>query len=138
MILYTFSKEEKLCSQKLIGQLFISGNSFFCYPFKLIWSIPGERNTGNPIQVAFSVPKRNFKRAHDRNLIKRVMRESYRYRKERLNQRLKGTTHKLTFMIVYAGKEKLQFSEMESAMDKAINRLEREYLLKTNIENVGI
>lgn len=125
---YTFRKEEKLCSQKIIGEIFLSGTSFLCYPLKVVWKeemLP----TPFPAQVVFSVPKRLFKRAHDRNLLKRQLREIYRYRKGDLYQLLELNNRKIAVMIVYIAKEKLEFSQIESAMTKVISKFKKELKL---------
>lgn len=126
MVSYTFTKEEKLCSRKTIGEIFLSGNSFLCYPLKVIWINSIEISSSSSAQVAFSVPKRNFKKAHDRNLLKRQMRETYRYRKNELYQILEIRGQQIGLMIVYIGKERVGFQQIESAMTKVISRLDRE------------
>jgi ribonuclease P protein component len=126
MVSFTFNKEEKLCSQKIIGEMFLSGNSFLCYPLKVVWLDALDNSFGFPVQAAFSVPKRIFNRAHDRNLIKRRMRETYRYRKNLLYELLELRNRKIGLMIVYIAKEKSEFHQIESAMTKIISRLDRE------------
>src|ERR1700761_6552929 len=79
--MYTFTKEERLCNKKLIDTLFHNGSSFLCYPFKVSWLEADFAGTF-PVQIVFAVPKRRFKRAVDRNLIKRHMREAYRLNKQ--------------------------------------------------------
>jgi ribonuclease P protein component len=128
MVTFTFSKDEKLCSRKLIGEMFLSGNSFLCYPVKVIWINSTDIASSFPAQVAFSVPKRNFKRANDRNLIKRLMRETYRYRKRGLYQFLELRSQKIGLMMVYIGKEKSGFRQIELAITKVISRLELELI----------
>ena len=124
MTAYTFRKEEKLCSQKIIGDIFLSGTSFLCYPLKVVWKYE-ELPTSFPAQVVFSVPKRLFKRAHDRNLLKRQLREVYRYQKHELYQSLELNDQKIAVMIVYIAKEKLEFSQIEGAMTKVIAKLKK-------------
>ena len=124
MTAYTFRKEEKLCSQKIIGDIFLSGTSFLCYPLKVVWKYE-ELPTSFPAQVVFSVPKRLFKRAHDRNLLKRQLREVYRYQKHELYQSLELNDRKIAVMIVYIAKEKLEFSQIEGAMTKVIAKLKK-------------
>ena len=126
MVSYTFNKEEKLCSQKLIGEMFLSGKSFLCYPLKVVWLDSPDDSYPYPVQVAFSVPKRIFNKAHDRNLIKRRMRETYRLRKNILYELLEIKNRKIGLMIVYIAKEKLEFHQIESAMAKLISRLNKE------------
>jgi len=124
MTAYTFRKEEKLCSQKIIGEIFLSGTSFLCYPLKVVWKYE-ELFTSYPAQVVFSVPKRLFKRAHDRNLLKRQLREVYRYQKQELYQTLELNDRKIAMMIVYIAKDQLEFSQIEGAMKKVIAKLKK-------------
>ncbi|HZK94282.1 MAG TPA: ribonuclease P protein component [Prolixibacteraceae bacterium] len=124
MTAYTFRKEEKLCSQKIIGEIFLSGTSFLCYPLKVVWKYE-ELHTSFPAQVVFSVPKRLFKKAHDRNLIKRQLREVYRYQKQELYQSLESNNRKIAMMIVYIAKEELEFGQIEGAMTKVVAKLKK-------------
>jgi ribonuclease P protein component len=103
--MYTFKKEERLCNKKLIETLFHNGSSFLCYPFKVSWLVddgPGQF----PAKIVLSVPKRRFKRAVDRNLIKRLTREAYRLNKQKLlYDQLTLSKKKIVFSLAYIGKE---------------------------------
>lgn len=75
-----FKKEERLHEKKLIGTLFKEGKSFYKFPFKVLY-YKLEEAESYPAKVLISVSKHNFKRAVDRNRIKRLIREAYRKNK---------------------------------------------------------
>jgi len=74
---FTLGKNKKLKSRKTISQLFVEGYSVKSFPLKMIF-LPVETSQEQITKVSFSVPKRNFKHAVDRNRIKRLLREAYR------------------------------------------------------------
>ncbi len=121
--IYTFTKEERLCNKKLIDELFRNGSSFLCYPFKVSWLNILEEQAF-PAQVLFSVPKKRYKRAVDRNLLKRRMREAYRLNKTHfLYLPLTEKGRKIVFSIGYIGKEIADYSLVEKKMLKLLQIL---------------
>jgi ribonuclease P protein component len=119
---YTFPKEEHLCSKKLIEQLFSKqSSSFGVYPLRLTW-LPASTYTTTPPQVLVSVSKRTFKRAVDRNRLKRLLREAYRLNKYRLTEAENG--HPVALLgILYTGKEKNELPLIEKKLISGLNRL---------------
>ena len=77
----TFKKQERLKSKKTIELLFKNGNIINEFPVKAVWIKTTLPEKDAVSQVSFSVPKRLFKKAIDRNRIKRLLRESYRLNK---------------------------------------------------------
>ncbi len=130
-IKYTFKKEERLCSKKIIDQLFSGGASFLSFPLKVIY-VPGKLPSKYPVQAAFSASKKNFKRAVKRNLLKRRMRESYRLHKHTLYE---DCDKQLAVFFIYVGKEIVEYKRIESAMKKALVRLQKEMRLKNANES---
>lgn len=115
----TFKKEERLCSKSAIDTLFHSGSSFVVYPFRVVYLL-----TPAPVQevkVILSVSKRRFRRAHDRNRIKRLMREVYRLQKGTLLYPLLEDKS-LNFAIQYIAKEELPFAVLKEKMSKLMNQ----------------
>lgn len=113
---YTLGKEEKLKSRKSIERLFAEGKSFVHTPIRIVYI----KDDSFPInQVAFSVSKRNFKSAVDRNRIKRLMREAYRLNKYDINS--KG----IHFVLIYTSRKIKPYSLIESSIKMILKNLEK-------------
>jgi ribonuclease P protein component len=82
---YSLTKKERLSKETWITDLFKKGSSFYFYPFKVLY-LPHPDPGSMVTQVIFSVSKRQFKRAVDRNTVKRRLREAYRLNKSALSQ----------------------------------------------------
>lgn len=113
---FTLGKEERLKSKKLIGKLYTEGSAIKAYPFRMVY-LKVDHISKFPVQVGVSVPKRNFKRAVDRNRIKRLMRECYRLQKDIVYS---GTTENYIFMISYIAKDEWKYKDLSSKMKKLL------------------
>lgn len=113
---HTLGKEERLKSRKLIEQLYQEGNSVKAFPLRMIF-LQTTHTSDNPVQVGFSVPKRNFKLAVHRNRIKRLMRETYRLQKDTI---YKNVDSSYVFMISYIGKEEWNYDDLFLKMKKLL------------------
>lgn len=115
-------KPERLCSIKTIASLFEKGHSFNVRLLNVIWAVsPSELPF--PAQVAFSVPKRKFRHAVTRNLIKRRLREAYRKRKASLYESLVSHNMQIVFILVFRGSYPAEYREIEAAIEDALTRL---------------
>ena len=117
---YGFSKLEKLTGKKRIEGLFKTGSSFYLGDFQVRHQL--DQSGHEPAQehrVLISVPKRNFKRAVDRNLLKRRIREAYR-----LNKEVLGQTPPLSIGFIYLSKQILTIHEIQDQLNRCLLRLE--------------
>jgi len=119
---FTFKKTERLSSLKAIEDLYKEGASFYNTDLKCIYLVKSEAQPA-PCQVVFSVPKRNFKRAVDRNLLKRRMREAYRLHKHLLYEHLAQKQKNLHLLVIYTNRETRTFEEVENSLLKALKTL---------------
>jgi len=118
----TFKKTERLCSLKVIEGLFENGSVFYTSLFKVVWGI-GNPDQPFPAQVAFSVPKRGFKLAVTRNLIKRRMREAYRKSKQPLCEWLISARINIAFVVIIKGNTVPEFKAVERSMKEVTDKL---------------
>ena len=120
---HTLSKEERLSWKRHIDLLFAEGRSFISFPLRVVYLPVEEKELSSRVAIMASVPKKKFKRANKRNLIKRLIRESYRIHKYDLIDPLqeKGTSMLVAFL--YVDKEIRSFAEIEKSMIKALKAL---------------
>lgn len=131
---FTLGKNERLKSRKLIEQLFSEGKSFVIIPFKVYYLFfpltthrHSERSEGSPLTIQFGVgvSAKNFKKAVDRNRIKRLTRESYRLQKNPLREKLKSKNIQLNLFFIYTGKELPEYDEVYKKVGSALIKLDK-------------
>jgi ribonuclease P protein component len=116
-----FCKFERLRLQSSVNLLFKEGKSFFSYPFKITWLKSESRIF--PLRVMFTVARKNFPHAVDRNRIKRLMRETYRKQKQDILQWLVLHNLYIDVAISYTGKNIPEYAETEIFMKTALKKL---------------
>ncbi|GAB3326898.1 ribonuclease P protein component [Marivirga atlantica] len=125
---FSFKKEERLKSKKLIQELFSEGSSFYLYPFKVIWAV--QSNSSDSVskhKILISVPKRKFKRAVDRNSVKRRVREAYRLNKAIISPEEVNKTFHIAY--IYTADKILPQSVISKKLIATLGRL------KQNLDN---
>ena len=119
---FSLSKKERLQSRKVISHLFTSGEHVFQYPFKLVFATNADQDPTIPLKIAVSVPKRRFKLAVQRNLIKRRIKEAYRKQKPEIFEAMREKGSSYDAMVIYVGKEVETFEAMENSIQKLLQK----------------
>lgn len=122
----TFHKQERLTGKKSIDLLFAKGRSVSSGPIKLIIKLSLSTQL-YPAKAMFVVPKKKFKRAHDRNLLKRRMREAYRTNKNAFYQQLNEKGVKVSCALLYTSGKADTYAVIEKAIKdllvQSVNKL---------------
>ena len=126
-----FPSSEKLKSKILIDALFTEGKSIKNFPIKLVY-LPIKDLPATTFKTGFSVPKRNFKHAVDRNLLKRLMREAFRKNKYLV---VSNFQEKYAFMFIYTGRKKLDYLEITNCIIKLLETFIERHADHENLHN---
>ncbi len=125
---FTLGKNERLKSRKQIEQLFSEGKKFTVTPFRVFYLFQSSLITDHLIfklQFGVGVSVKNFKKAVDRNRIKRLTREAYRLQKNELAEKLKLSGSKLNVFFIYTAKEIPDFNLVKDKVALVLKKFEK-------------
>lgn len=121
---FTLSKEERICSKKLINELFTgNGRSMTAFPLRVVFMKRTIVDDQPRAAMLMSVPKRYFKHAVDRNRVKRQVREAFRRNKSIITQNLTDDHEAVAMAFVWLTNEKFPSSEVENRMVRLLTRI---------------
>lgn len=123
MPVFTFRKEERLKSKKLISLLFSKGRSLTVYPLKIVYLKNEDARNDESILFSCTVPKKSFKKAITRNLLKRRIREAYRLEKNHIIDEFElAANEQYAIMLIFIGKEVVDYAPIQKAMRKTLHK----------------
>lgn len=129
---FTLGKNERLKSRKQIEQLFSEGKNFSFIPYRVYYILSPLTIHHSPLTFGIGVSGKNFKKAVDRNRIKRLTREAYRVQKISLEEKLKEKNLQLNLFFIYTGKELPDFNTVKKKLKLILDKL-----IKIADENVS-
>lgn len=126
---YTLGKHERLKSRKQIERLFKEGKSFVLPPFRISYfTEEADKNLLWPLQFGVGAGTRSFKKAVDRNRVKRLVREAWRLQKNILADELGQQNKRMDVFMIYTGRKLPNYSDVYEKTGLVIKKL----LTKTN------
>lgn len=117
---FGLSKLERLCSRKALDELFTSSTSIFHYPIRFVYQFVEKPENGAPAVVLFSVPRKKFKLAVRRNLIRRRMKEAFRLNKGIVLNSLESKPIQLRMAFLYIATDTCDFFKIQDAIVHAL------------------
>ena len=123
---FTLGKEERLKSRKQIENLFDKGKSFVVAPFRVYFIVNKElpiQKVESGLKFGTGVSAKNFKKAVDRNRIKRLTREAWRLQKNEISKKAKETQRQLNVFFIYTGRELPDFTTVKDKVAIALKKL---------------
>lgn len=117
---HTLPKRERLNSRKVIEELFTGGGrSLPLFPLRIVY-MPLENDSFPTASILIIVPKRRFKRAVNRNRVKRQIREAYRKNKDILLNPLEASGRKMVFALIWIDNKLRDSAEVEDKVKKLL------------------
>ena len=136
--LFTYKKQDKLKSRKQTQYLFSKGQSIQVFPIKLIYTIeqtePNDSNamiqSDGIVQAGVGAPSRTFRKAVQRNRVKRLLREAYRLEKPNFINQLNLANKRLNLFFLYIDAQVLVQAEIQSKLKEALAILTKKIAIK--------
>lgn len=122
---YTLGKKERMKSRKQIELLFKEGKSFSVSPLRIYYTVHSLPVADCPLLFGVAAGTRNFKKAVDRNRIKRLVREAWRLQKNELKQKLKERNLQLHVFFIFTGKELPNYKLIAEKTAIALQKLDQ-------------
>ena len=121
MKVFSYNKKEKLKSRKQLQEIFTAGKTFTIFPVKIFFQFSDEQDSA--VKAGVGVSKKYFKKAVDRNYIKRLLRETYRTEKIPLHNQLSTSNKKLKVFFLFVDGNLPEYILLQQKMNIIIDKL---------------
>jgi len=126
---FTYQKTDKLKSRKQTQHLFSTGQAINVFPIRLIYTIEAmATNLAQPVlsgllQAGVGAPSRTFRKAVQRNRVKRLLREAYRLEKPNFLTEAVLDNKRVNLFFLYTDAQVLTQAEIQSKVKEALAQL---------------
>ncbi|MDZ7633049.1 MAG: ribonuclease P protein component [Bacteroidales bacterium] len=121
----SFTRGERLCGIKAVSELFSGGRTINMPPLRVIYRMMPADEAHEPVRVLVSVPKRNFRKAVERNLIRRRIKEAWRKNKMPLKEVVSASGQRIELAVIWNDTLIRPYDETEKSVKDVIGRLTR-------------
>ena len=132
--IFTYQKADKLKSRKQTQHLFSKGSSITVFPIKLIYTIESLSNlldeaglhkitAAGLLQAGVGATTRNFRKAVQRNRVKRLLREAYRLEKPHFLSQISLANKRVNLFFLYSHSDILSQSEIQNKVRTLLAQL---------------
>ena len=126
---FTYKKTDKLKSRKQTQHLFSTGQAINVFPIRLIYTVePISTNADNlsltsVLQAGVGAPSRTFRKAVQRNRVKRLLREAYRLEKPNFISQASLENKRVNLFFLYTDALVLTQVEIQGKVKEALSLL---------------
>jgi ribonuclease P protein component len=120
---FGYHKKEKLKSRTELQAIFTTGKSFSVFPIKVFFIEKDTMGTSVPVHAGVGVGSKHFKKAVDRNRIKRLLREAYRLEKQGLPEVVSAQSKTISVFFLYLDKELPDYTLIRAKMKEGLEKL---------------
>lgn len=111
----TLNKSQRIKKKRIFDELFKAGKSKNKFPIRMVW-VATDLIEKNNLQTAFVVPKRLFKSATVRNLLKRRVKEAFRINQIEIVEHINQSEKKFAILFMYSNNEIQDFKIIEKSV----------------------
>ena len=126
---YSLKKSESIKNKKEISRLFKNGKFLFTENFKLLWQ--HKKNNTFSVKIVVSIPKNKIKKATERNLLRRRIKEAYRLNKHLLFKYQSVKEIKINLFFICISSKKISFKSIKQQVVGLLTKIS-EILQKEN------